>query len=333
MRVFAPGHFLDISSTAVEHLLPKILRMNKRRRDWRAFWRKRNMTQHKRLRRTMSAVLSAIIAASATLPGLCQSKATPKQPVRRQAPLSWEDRIPYQDDVLLLMPHAKSTQEDIDETLKEVNGTIISSFGSGSLKTLVIRTEHHRLAETESKLAKTKRFDVIQRNRVYSSCMVPTDGEFAEQWHLDAIHAPKAWDYTRGPVWVAVFDSGCEARIRELSPKVDFGFNAKDKADYDAANHTLLGMQDVPDITNPFVNRGAAHDILGHGTLIATTIAALGNNGDRFSYDGEGLGVAPAAAVYPVQIVRWTNLNFTSNSGTTTANDIAAGVLQLMTLI
>jgi subtilisin family serine protease len=99
----------------------------------------------------------------------------------------------------------------------------------------------------------------------------------AQQWVLDAVQAPAAWQVTRGQgVTVAVIDSGVNPEVSDLVGSVTSGPD-------------LTGVGTPP--SNP--NWGM------HGTWMASLIAGHGDNGG-----GSGIiGVAPQAHVLSIRVI------------------------------
>ncbi|MCC6485789.1 MAG: S8 family serine peptidase [Armatimonadetes bacterium] len=93
---------------------------------------------------------------------------------------------------------------------------------------------------------------------------VPTDPLYPQQWALQMIRAPLAWDITKGAetVKVAVVDTGVRADHPDLSTRLIAGY---DVADGDAD-------------TNPPEDCEALQEMT-HGTHVAGIIAAQGDNG------------------------------------------------------
>ncbi|GAA2344843.1 type VII secretion-associated serine protease mycosin [Streptomyces cuspidosporus] len=104
------------------------------------------------------------------------------------------------------------------------------------------------------------------------------DGIQAQEWALDAIHAPTAWRMTKGAgVTVAVLDTGVDDRHPDLAGQVLPG---KD----------LIGFG---------AGRGDAA-WAGHGTAMAGIIAGHGHG----AAGGDGvMGVAPEARILPVRVI------------------------------
>lgn len=116
---------------------------------------------------------------------------------------------------------------------------------------------------------------------------------------------------------VAIFDTGCQANIPDLSGKTDKGYDATTVG----ARMTVLGgpglLGDLLGGMGGALSKGAQTDVHGHGTWVATAAAARANNSLNTA------GVAPKATIYPVQIA--------GSGGTTDDIAIMAGLLNMLT--
>ncbi len=111
-----------------------------------------------------------------------------------------------------------------------------------------------------------------------------------QQWHLDAMQAEKMWEVSRGEgITVAVVDTGVDASLPDLKGQV----------------------LDGKDFTN--LPGGAHDDYQGHGTSMASLIAATGEAG---TVRGT-LGLAPESKILPLRIYA---------GGTGAADNAAEGV-------
>ena len=104
--------------------------------------------------------------------------------------------------------------------------------------------------------------------------LIPNDPLFTNQWHHNNVQTATAWDIAQGEgVTVAILDTGVN-RHEDLTwsavPAKNFHFSATD----------------VNDVT----------DVYGHGTQVAGTAAATGNNAVGVA------GIAPKALVLPLRI-------------------------------
>lgn len=119
--------------------------------------------------------------------------------------------------------------------------------------------------------------------------VTPNDPLFSNEWHLAKIQAPAGWSVTTGSpgVIIAILDSGVNGTHEDLAPKMVPGWNVYD-------------------------NNSDTHDVTGHGTEVAGTAAAAGNNGLGV------VGVAFGCWIMPVRIVQPT--------GQAAYSDMAAGL-------
>ena len=105
-------------------------------------------------------------------------------------------------------------------------------------------------------------------NRIYhgydesSGRVTPNDPEYYRLWGMEAVHAPYAWNISTGSndVYVAVIDSGIDYDHPDLQAQFvhEYSKNFVEGAKYDDKSY---------------------YDEVNHGTHIAGTIGAVGNNG------------------------------------------------------
>jgi subtilisin family serine protease len=109
----------------------------------------------------------------------------------------------------------------------------------------------------------------------------PNDPYFGIQTDLSVIGLASAWTRTTGNpgVVVAVLDTGIDASNTEFAGRVVPGYNA------------MTGVADGPS------DFGSTADDAGHGTHVAGTIAAAGNNARGI------VGIAPNVTVMPVKVL------------------------------
>jgi subtilisin family serine protease len=119
----------------------------------------------------------------------------------------------------------------------------------------------------------------------------------ADQWGLDRIRAPEAWQVDRGGgVVVAVLDTGVHLTHPDLAPR-------------------LLRDRDGRVVGRDLVTGGDPHDEHGHGTLVAGIVAAAVDQG----VGGPGIaGVAPEARLMPVRVL--------DHEGRGRISDVDAGI-------
>jgi subtilase family protein/PASTA domain-containing protein/fervidolysin-like protein len=169
-------------------------------------------------------------------------------------------------------------------------------FASGAAQTRALDAAGATLVERSNRLVRARlepgrslaqvdaalerRPDVLyaEPNRTYELFLEPDDTAYHELWGLPVIDAPEAWDVTTGSnsVIVAVVDSGTDYTHPELDGNVWTNPNETlDGADND-------GNSLVDDIRgwDFFDSDAMPLDQNGHGTHVAGTIGAEGNNAE-----------------------------------------------------
>lgn len=108
----------------------------------------------------------------------------------------------------------------------------------------------------------------------------PDDPYFPQQWNLERIGAPEAWDVSAGQgVVVAVIDSGVDLEHPDLSPAL-----AR------TSGGAVFGRDFVDGDDDPT-------DEHGHGTMVAGLVAARTNNGTAIA------SLAPEARIMPIRVL------------------------------
>jgi subtilisin family serine protease len=154
---------------------------------------------------------------------------------------------------------------------------------------LVLRTPPGQQSIVEKRLRESKRFRSVEPNYLVWLNEMPDDPLYEQQWGLQAVAAPLAWDSVRGDgVTIAVVDTGIDSTHPDLSARVVAGLN------------TITESLDTAD----------DH---GHGTSIAGIAGAAGFNAVGI------IGVAPEAQLMPVK-----SLNA---AGYGTYADVAQGIV------
>ncbi|MCK4323378.1 MAG: S8 family serine peptidase, partial [Armatimonadetes bacterium] len=116
--------------------------------------------------------------------------------------------------------------------------------------------------------------------------LIPNDPEYSKQWHLPKIDAPLAWDVTTGTdtVTIAVVDSGCDMDHPDLASKIwtNPGEIPGNEVDDDGNGYVddVHGYDFCNDDGDPTPQpTGGIDENVSHGTLVAGTAAAVGNEG------------------------------------------------------
>lgn len=131
------------------------------------------------------------------------------------------------------------------------------SQARGEIFTLV-RSTTLTTEELINRLKKDSNVVAVSPNYIVrASSRTPNDPEFSTLWGMKKIRADEAWDITTGSsnIHVAVMDSGIDTTHPDLAGNIDLTRSKN------------------------FTSETSIEDLDGHGTHVAGTIAAVGNNG------------------------------------------------------
>jgi subtilisin family serine protease len=97
--------------------------------------------------------------------------------------------------------------------------------------------------------------EFAESDAIVAPDFIPNDPWYPQQWHLAKIQAAQAWDITQGnsSVIIAILDTGVDGTHPDLAPNLVPGWNFYD-------------------------NNADTSDVYGHGTAVAGTAVAVGNN-------------------------------------------------------
>lgn len=169
------------------------------------------------------------------------------------------------------------TQRKRLSILKSVNAQPIRSFQMFDIHHVRLLPEANE-AKAFDKLRRNPNVLYAERNAIYHFTLAPNDPRFSELWGLRNVgqtiqgqtgtpgadsRASDAWDISPGSrsIVAAVMDSGCDLNHPDL--KANLWVNPLD------GSHGYNGLDGT---NNPY-------DDVGHGTHVAGTIGAVGNNG------------------------------------------------------
>jgi subtilisin family serine protease len=158
-----------------------------------------------------------------------------------------------------------------------LGGTVVERLPLGDLTRVRLR-EGISLAQADAALE--RRSDVVfaEPNRTYDLYATPNDPDYSLLWGLSAIGAPTAWDLTQGSnsVVVAVVDSGVDYTHTDLDGNIWTNAAEISNGLDDDGN----GLVDDRNGWDFYGGDAAPLDDFGHGTHVAGTIGAEGNNGE-----------------------------------------------------
>ncbi|MFH1405138.1 MAG: S8 family serine peptidase, partial [Patescibacteria group bacterium] len=137
------------------------------------------------------------------------------------------------------------------------------------------------------------------------SAISPIDSYYQNQWYLENIHAPEAWDITTGSsnVVVAVLDTGLDLDHPDIKQNIWINSDeiSGDGVDNDHNGYIddIYGWDFVEDDNTPYPTEGleALPEAVTHGTAIAGIIGAVGNNNQGIA------GINWSVKIMPVRIL------------------------------
>ncbi|MDP3013831.1 MAG: S8 family serine peptidase, partial [Candidatus Subteraquimicrobiales bacterium] len=142
---------------------------------------------------------------------------------------------------------------------------------TGEIKELNLIKTSTSTDEVLSEIKSDLRVEFAEANQTFKATLVPNDPYFSSQWSLARIGLPQAWDAETGrsnSVMVAVLDTGVDATHPDLAGKVIAGYD--------------------------FINKDPdPSDDDGHGTAVASVIAAATNNSQGIAGTSWGAKIMP----------------------------------------
>ncbi len=141
------------------------------------------------------------------------------------------------------------------------------------VRMLVVELPPGAAQASQAALEHSPRFESFEPEGLYEPTFVPNDPLIPSEWHLSKVQAFGAWDLVQGGLApVAILDSGIDPSHPDLAARLVPGWNCYD-------------------------NNADTSDVYGHGTMVAGSAAAAGNN---------GIGVAGLAFTSPIMPMRVT---------------------------
>ena len=124
-------------------------------------------------------------------------------------------------------------------------------------------------------LLATGDYQYVEPDWLVHAALVPNDPMYGLQWHLPKISAPAAWNLTTGSssVIIAICDSGIDLDHPDLAGALVSGYNAVDQL--------------------PQSSGGQVDGLTNHGTQVAGSAAAIGNNATGVCGVGWNLRLMP----------------------------------------
>ena len=168
------------------------------------------------------------------------------------------------DVVVVLKPSTESSNSVSAANFAEFFGATVKEYypalseSSGQVF-MTLHSEGVDARKFSEALLEDSRVLAASPNYEVHAAVVPNDPRYGDCWGISNINAPSAWNRSTGSnnVYVAIIDTGIDYSNPDLAANVDTSL----------AYRTISGNSDN------------AFDDYGHGTHVAGTIGAVGNNG------------------------------------------------------
>lgn len=156
-------------------------------------------------------------------------------------------------DELLIQVMAGVPESKLAGILSESGATEAGAIPQLQIRVIKVRPEV--MDKVKAALERNPLIKFVEKNFIAEGSSTPNDPLYPSQWHLPKISSPQGWDISTGSgvVDIAIIDSGVDPSHSDLAGKLVPGYNF------------LGGNTDT-------------HDLLGHGTAVAGTAAAMGGN-------------------------------------------------------
>src|SRR5262245_44341749 len=160
---------------------------------------------------------------------------------------------PHVPGRILIKPKTHSPEAALQSLLAAHGSAQVGTVHQLNLRIARVPEEH--LDKLLAALQHNPNIEFAEPDYILEPTLVPNDTYYSLAWHLPKISAPAAWDVSVGTsnVTVAILDSGIDATHPDLAGRIVAGYNFYD-------NNTNLT------------------DVTGHGTAVAGTAVANGNN-------------------------------------------------------
>lgn len=177
---------------------------------------------------------------------------------------------------------------DAAAALVRAGATELSRVDESNVRVVSVPAQVH--ATAARLLSLDPRVEAVEEDAVATAAVVPSDPYWGQQWNARRIRATEAWDATKGDpgITIAIVDTGVDSSQPDLRGRMTRGWDFQN-------------------------NDGNPYDDDGHGTAVATTASAAGN--DRVGI----AGMCWRCKVMPVKVL--------NGQGHGSHSNIAAGVI------
>lgn len=150
-----------------------------------------------------------------------------EQPKQVNPEVQFQDQQEFVARELIVKFKSEATSEERAAILNEVNSEEKSQLLDGDFSVVKVPSgaDLKTIAKT---LLKNKLVALVEPNYRFTQSYLPKEPKYQQQWYLNKIQAPKAWDKTKGSsaITVAVIDDGVQQDHPELKGKIISPYNA-----------------------------------------------------------------------------------------------------------
>lgn len=179
-----------------------------------------------------------------------------------------------EDEVVVVLKKHQNLTQSAEKVAEKVGGKILKQRN----EYVLIKLPHgKRGVDLLPEIRNMEEVYTADPNYIIRAFITPNDPMLSNQWGLNKIKAPDAWDLTTGStsIIVAVVDTGVAYNHPDLASNmwVNPGENCMDGIDNDMNGYVddCYGINTITGSGNPI-------DDNGHGTHVAGIIGAVGNN-------------------------------------------------------
>jgi len=205
--------------------------------------------------------------------------------------------------IYLLFFSKKIESEKIKENF--IAGELLIKLKNNS-KIYKLKDADFNLKDWQTMVSEIPEVEWVEPNYLLQASYLPSDPYYNEQWYLEKIRAPQAWDITKGgsgDIIIAVLDTGVDINHPDLedniwinSDEIKGDGNDNDNNGYIDDFNGWDFIQNVPNPKPKFdeeYTEGGIH----HGTLVSGIAAAIGDNSEGV------VGVAWKSKIMPLRVL------------------------------
>ncbi len=201
------------------------------------------------------------------------------------------------EELLVSYENFKDFKKDIEFISDKYNLKIEISDIIKDLNIAKITINKFSKKDSVKILEKLNSINIVEENKKRNGSFIPNDTNFSKQWAHNNIgqkingisgkknsdiHTPPAWDNesSESDVIVAVIDSGVDYEQNDLSANMwnPTGICLNDKGNPISSGCPLHGWNYVDNNNNPMDTNHPQESYNGHGTFVASQLAAISNN-------------------------------------------------------